>query len=48
MAYMPSQPIMAKYEAAKEALKKAGATLVAKEWPSESGCLAEAKPLSKS
>ena len=46
MAYMPSQPIMAKYEAAKEALKKAGATLVAKEWPSESGCLAEAKPLS--
>jgi len=37
MAYMPSKPIMAKYEAAKEALEKAGATLVAKEWPSESG-----------
>ena len=41
MAYMPSKPIMAKYEAAKEALEKAGATLVAKEWPSESGCPAE-------
>ena len=26
MAYMPSKPIMAKYEAAQEALEKAGAT----------------------
>ena len=34
---MPSKPIMAKYEAAKEALRRAGAMLVAEEWPSEEG-----------
>ena len=34
---MPSKQVMAKYEAAKSALRRAGATLVEEEWPSEDG-----------